>query len=379
MHIVYLCNEYPPFSHGGIGTFVQMMARQLVKRGHRASVLGFSWVTEFRQEDDHGVNVYRFPAKAVGKIGLVRSYLEQSRLIHRLNAQIAIDSIEGSELSFGLLPGRLPGKKIIRIHGGHNFFSATLDEPKRFSTSLIEKLSFARADHFCAVSRFAADITGRLMGIDTLHIAILPNPVDTRLFRPYSEIPERDGLMVFAGGLREKKGIRQLLQAMPRVVEGHPSAHLWIHGADTKDRRTRQSFLQLLEREMSPGISNHIAFRGAVAHDELPKINALACVLVYPSWMETQGIVVVEGMASGKAVVASQTGPGPELIENGVSGVFCDPHDPDSIADSLIQLIANPEMRASLGKNARKRAEQLFSLDVLIPRNIKFYEECLNG
>jgi glycosyltransferase involved in cell wall biosynthesis len=217
------------------------------------------------------------------------------------------------------------------------------------------------------------------MGIGNRPIEVLPNPVDTQLFRPFPEIPEQDGLIVFTGGLREKKGIRQLLQAMPKIVEKYPSVHLWIHGADTKDRLTGQSFLQVLKKEINPAIASQIEFRGVVSHNNLPEINACASVLVYPSWMETQGIVVIEGMSSAKPVVASQTGPGPELIEDGVSGVLCDPHNPDSIADALIHFIGNREIRTIVGKNARERAKELFSLDVLIPRNIKFYEDCLNG
>jgi glycosyltransferase involved in cell wall biosynthesis len=149
MHVLYLCDEYPPFPHGGIGTFVQMLARQLVKNGHQASVVGFSAVAEFGKENDLGVNVYRFPKNFRGKLGLVRSYFELSQFIQKLNFRVTIDLIEGSELSFGMLSGNLSAKKIIRIHGGHHFFSTTLGQPKRFSTSMIEKLSFLCGESFC--------------------------------------------------------------------------------------------------------------------------------------------------------------------------------------------------------------------------------------
>ena len=82
---------------------------------------------------------------------------------------------------------------------------------------------------------FAAETTRKLMGLGDIPIEVLPNPVDTRLFRPYPDIPVRDGLIVFTGGLREKKGIRQLTQAMSQVIDQIPSACLWIHGADRKD------------------------------------------------------------------------------------------------------------------------------------------------
>jgi glycosyltransferase involved in cell wall biosynthesis len=377
MHVLYLCNEYPPFPHGGIGTFVQMMARQLVIKGHQASVVGFSAGTEFRQENDQGVNIYRFPNDSNGKLGLIRRYFALSNFIHRLHFQAAIDLIEGSELSFGLLPGRLPGKKIIRIHGGHHYFSETLSQPRKLSTSMIERLSFRRADYFCAVSRFAAETTGKLMGISKRPIEILPNPVDTQLFRPFPEIPEQDGLIVFTGGLREKKGVRQLLQAMPKIVEKYSSACLKLYGADINDRLTGLSFLHTLKNEIGPSMVSRIEFCGAVPHDDLPQINAFASVLVYPSWMETQGIVVIEGMASGKPVIASRTGPSPELITDGQDGLLCDPYSPESIAEKVLYLLGNPAMRGTLAINARKKVVANFSNEVIIPKNLAFYETCL--
>lgn len=377
MHLLYLCNEYPPFPHGGIGVFVQLIARALAEQGHKVSVAGLYAIPDFRQENDLGVDVYRLPALKRTKFDILPNYQKLSKFIARLHSIRSIDLIESSELGFGLLFGKLPAPTIIRIHGGHHFFSAKLDQRKRWSTCLIEKRSFQRADYFCAVSQFAAETTRELLGLGARPIAILPNPVDTQQFRSFPEIPEQDGLIIFTGGLREKKGIRQLLQAMPKVIEEYPSARLWIHGADTKDRQTGQSFLQRLKDEIEPAITPFIEFRGEVPHAELPKINALAGVLVYPSWMETQGIVVIEGMASGKPVIASRTGPGPELITDSQDGLLCDPHSPESIAEKIVLLLKDPDLRQRLSINARRKAESSFSMDVLVQKNLAFYDACL--
>lgn len=376
MHILYLCKEYPPYPHGGIGSFVQLMARQLVQRGHTVSVVGLYQIAEFKQENDVGVNVYRLPAGMHSPFHVLFDHHNLYRFILNLYAAVPVDLVEGSELSFGLLPAKLPSKKIIRIHGGHHFFSNMLGLRMRLSTRLIEKRSFAHTDYFCAVSLFAAETTRKLMRLRDFPIEVLPNPVDTRLFRPFPEIPAQDGLIVFTGGLREKKGIRQLIQAMSKVIEKKPCARLWIHGADTKDH-TGQSFLHRLEKEIDPAIASHIEFRGAVPHNDLPRINAQASVLVYPSWMETQGIVVIEGMASRRPVIASQTGPGPELITDGLDGLLCDPYSPKSIAEKIILLLKDSELREKLADNARNKAEELFSVDMLVEKNLAFYEACL--
>jgi glycosyltransferase involved in cell wall biosynthesis len=93
--------------------------------------------------------------------------------------------------------------------------------------------------------------------------------------------------------------------------------------------------------------------------------------------MEAMPLAWLEAMACGKAVVASKTGPGPEIIEDGVSGLLCDPYDPKDIADKILTILKDPDLAARLGRNARKRVEEHFSPEVIIPKNIAFYEECI--
>jgi glycosyltransferase involved in cell wall biosynthesis len=84
-------------------------------------------------------------------------------------------------------------------------------------------------------------------------------------------------------------------------------------------------------------------------------------------------IAWLEGMASGKAVVASQTGPGPEIIDDGVTGLLCDPTSPDSIATAVIRLLKDKELRRQLGTNARKIVQERYELDFIISQNEAYY------
>src|SRR5262249_14668572 len=95
--------------------------------------------------------------------------------------------------------------------------------------------------------------------------------------------------------------------------------------------------------------------------------------------MEAQGIVIIEGMAMGKAVVTSGTGPGPELVEDDISGMLCDPHDPASIAEKVIGLLKNPQFRRQIGARARLRAVSKFSVETLVGRNAEFYKRCIEN
>jgi glycosyltransferase involved in cell wall biosynthesis len=82
-------------------------------------------------------------------------------------------------------------------------------------------------------------------------------------------------------------------------------------------------------------------------------------------------------MAMGKAIVASRTGPGPEVVEHRGSGLLCDPHDPSSIAASVRELLGDRALRKRLGAAARERALRDFSADVMMQRNMTFYQQCL--
>ena len=190
---------------------------------------------------------------------------------------------------------------------------------------------------------------------------------------------EEDGLILFVGTVCEKKGVRQLVQAIPRVVAAVPNARLWVVGRDWRDPKTGRSFTAGLRDQLPPGLAGRIEFRGSVEHAALPDLLARAQVCVYPSHMEALPVAWLEGLAMGKAVVASATGPGPEVIEDGVSGLLCDPHDPTSIADRVITLLKDPDLRVRLGAWARARAVERFSVEALVARNETFYRRCIGG
>src|SRR6185369_7315927 len=139
-----------------------------------------------------------------------------------------------------------------------------------------------------------------------------------------------------------------------------PQANLRVAGRDWRDPTTGRSFTERLRASLPPDIAPRVVFDGPVEHAELPSLLAKAQVCVYPSHMESQGIVVIEGMAMGKAVVASRTGPGPELIDDGIAGLLCDPYDPHSIATQVIRALNDADLRLRLGEQGRRRAVEQF-------------------
>lgn len=356
----------------------QTIGRALVSHGHHVSVVGIYNQEKSRLEDDRGVQVYRLAASRIPKTGYFVNGWRIRQSLQHIAREIPIDILDGPELGFAMIPKSFPATKIIRMNGGHHFFRITLGNKPEPWRSWLEKRSFKSADHFCAVSQFAGETTRKLLKLGEIPVRILPNPVDTRLFSPQPDVSEEYGLIIFSGTVCEKKGIRQLVDAFPEISSAVPEARLWVNGKDSIEPKSGRSYIEFLKRRIPAHLADRIHFNGHVALSELPGMYAKGSVLAFPSHMETQGIVVIEGMAMGKVVVASQTGPGTELIEHCVSGYLCDPHEPASIAQAIIRTLQNPLQRSLIGKAARERVLNLFSIDALIKPNIDFYESCLN-
>lgn len=372
VHICYLCSEYPPAPHGGIGSFVQTLARELVKKGHRVTVLGM-YSQLGGVEDDAGVHVTRVTSVGPPILRIIPNRLQFLRTLEDIHRETPIDIVEGGELAFAPLRPSSPGCKVLRMHGGPTFFRLP-----GFRAAIAERRSFRIADKLCAVSHCVATGTREMLKLSNRPIEVIPNPVDVSLFTPKREV-EEPGLIVFTGTVIERKGIRQLIQAMPSIVAQAPEAHLEVYGGEAIDSTATVPLAKILNDSLPPEIATKVAWKGRVSRASLVDILRRASVCVYPSHIEAMPLAWLEGMATGKAIVASRTGPGPEIVADGVTGLLCDPYDPESIASKVVLALKNPDLRDSLGAAARRIAVERYSLPPLVERNIDYYQRCCHS
>jgi glycosyltransferase involved in cell wall biosynthesis len=375
MNLAFLCSEYPPSRGGGIGTFTQALGRALARAGHRVDVVGLYDVDEDVCEEDQGVRVWRLRRAEMPLTRFLRNGWKATRKLRALQGE-GLELVEGQENGFAAI-GRLPGvKKVIRMQGGHHFFAVTLGKKPRPWRAWQERRSFEQADAICAVSRYVAEVTRELLGLGDMEIPILPNPVDVSVFRPMPDIPEEPSLIVFAGTVCRKKGLEPLIRSMETVLREVPEARLVVAGRDQAEPGVG-SFREYLLGLMPPEVRRAVSFLGPVAHHELPELYARAQVCVFPSFMESQGIVFVEAMAMGKALVAPGIPPVLEMLEDEIQALVCDPHDPETIAAGLIRCLRDAELRRRLGAQGRQRAVERFSTEVLLEKNLAFYRQVL--
>jgi glycosyltransferase involved in cell wall biosynthesis len=267
---------------------------------------------------------------------------------------------------------------VIRIRGSNLFFDRELQRAgKRFEHHL-ERRALERADQLAAVSRYAAERTLKFCGLEQRACAVIPNAVDTTLFSPSDQVQTVPGLVVFVNSINPKKGIEQLIGAMNIVCQAHPEAHLVAVGQDTQKRVGGRSYVEWLMDQVRPEFRARVAFVGRMPRDSgVLRYLRQANVCCYPSHMETFGIAAAEAMAVGKPTIYSRTGPGPEVMEDGVSGLLCNPFDAEDIAVKICALLENQPLAAYLGQGARARVLAMFNKKDWIGRNLDYYSRCL--
>lgn len=378
IHICFVTNEYPPAVHGGVGTFVQTLARKLVVNGFKISVVGVG-ADPNRESivDDEGVSVYSVRASKWSQFKFIQNIRRVNRKLGEINETSPIHIVETAELGQAFISKRFTFKRVIRMHGGHHFFSTTLGNPISKWKAFQEKKSFRRATHIAAVSNFVGETTRDLLQLSNRKIEVIYNPIETSKFYLCDPTKIVKGRILFVGTICEKKGVRQLIQALPEIVKFFPQAHLEIVGRDWFDPITKESYTDYLKTQIPESVKGKVNIIGKIPHTEVPTKIEEAEVCAYPSHMEAMPIAWLEVMAMGKPFVASLKGPGPETVSDGVTGLLADCYIPESIAEKIKFMFSYPEKASEMGLRARKDVLERFNLDDLVSQNISFYSKVL--
>lgn len=380
MHLCFITHEYPKagFPHGGIGSFVKTIATALVQNKIQVSVVGINYIAKDEIENIDGVTIYRLKKSTVKGLAWYFNSRALNEKIEEIHGRDPINIIEAPELGFAFIKKIKNIKYLIRLHGGHHFFAEAENRKINIWKGFQEKRSFKKADAFIAVSEYVKMHTEKYLSYNNKPIAYISNPVNTELFTPIKgqEVARR---IVFAGTVCEKKGVRQLIQAFPLVKKQFPQATLEIYGRDWfyPDGNSYMEMLKEKELPQLGELGQDIHFHGAVDYDIIPSRYAQAEVCVFPSHMETQGLVAPEAMAMEKAVVFSILGPGPETIKNYETGLLCDPYDPIDIADKISWFFCNQEKKEIIEKNARAFVLKKYGIETIVKQNKMFFESLM--
>lgn len=389
MHICFICDEYPPAPHGGTGSSYRDLSEGLVAHGHQVTVVGVYKNPKWHggkgvDENIKGVRVVRLPNSPSWlryKLQTLSDRLKITRWLKREHAKTPFHIIEGSDYGGWLRFGGPEGvPTVVRIRGSNYFFDVELKRKGNPFEHKIEETALARASFIGSVSGYAAEKTLDICKLSKRPCTVIHNAVDMDLFSPSPAVQRERGLVVFVNSINPKKGIEQLIDAMNVVCAKFADAKLVVIGQDTQKPVDGTTYVEKLKQRIKPQFADRLVFTGRMdRYKGVLDYLRRAHVCCYPSHMETFGIAAIEAMSIGKPTIFSKTGPGPEVIEHGVSGLLCDPYDASDLADKIATILSNDELADRLGTNARERVEKLFNKRTWVQRNVDFYERCISS
>jgi glycosyltransferase involved in cell wall biosynthesis len=203
-------------------------------------------------------------------------------------------------------------------------------------------------------------------------ISMVPCGVDLSVFTPGSRQAARRELgvrpdefvVLQLGRLVPRKGIDNVIRAIAQL-DGSIPARLLVVGGESRepDERATPEIARLRAIAEQCGIAERVTFVGHRQRDELRQCYAAADVFVTTPWYEPFGITPLEAMACGTPVVGSAVGGIQYSVVDGVTGFLVPPHDPQSLAQRLAQLHANPTLAQALGRAGIRRVRSMFTWD----------------
>lgn len=376
MKICFICTEYPPGPHGGVGTFTSLTARYLVKHGHEVRIVGvyYKYYVAKSYEEDNGVKIWRFYS-GDHKFGWIGAWIKQYMLIKSWVNKKEIDIIEAPDSRgwYSFWP-KMNIPLLLRSNGSHSYFTYLAGDKMNKLTYFLERRSYSKADYFISVSKYTADMTNKIFK-KNIKFEIIYNGIESIKLNENGNKSDINRI-IFSGTLLEKKGIIYLIEAMNILYNKNIEFVLEIYGKNPlyKNYGTMKDYL--IKYKINPAILNRIHFNQHISRENLFSIYQNSSVAVFPSLAEAFAIAPMEAMSCGCPTIYSSNGSGNELIDNGVDGLLIKPDDPEAIAEAIIQVLLNKEFAAKLIKNALEKVTK-FSINNLAEQSLQFYLKCL--
>ncbi|MBM3141236.1 MAG: glycosyltransferase family 4 protein [Chloroflexi bacterium] len=372
---VALVSPYDWHTPGGVNAHVGPLADQLRLLGHEVRVLA---PASRPVADPDVITIGRpLPVHASGsvvRISLnprlgrqVREVLERERfdVVHMHEPLMPVLPIQVLRHSRAANPGVVNvGTFHARKDGGNRLYS--------YGRRLLKRW-FRELDGKIAVSPPAAQYVERYF---PGYYNIIPNGIDVAHWAnpELQPIPELDdGLtnILFVGRAEKRKGLGYLLRAFGVVNARHPATRLIVVGPDS---RARRRYRASVERSGRRGV----VWVDGPSYDELPRYHRTADVFCSPATShESQGYVLLEAMAAGLPVVASNIEGYASVITHGVEGLLVHPRDAIDLANGLTALVRDADRRAALAAAGRHRVEE-YSWPHVSQQVISYYERLVD-
>jgi glycosyltransferase involved in cell wall biosynthesis len=221
-------------------------------------------------------------------------------------------------------------------------------------------------------------------GYDGSRIVVIPNGVDLSRFAMPADraqlrhalgMPATVKLVAVVSRLAALKGIEDFIDAAALVARRHDDVRFLVVG-EPSPINNRAYVDDLQSRARDRGLTDRVIFTGL--RSDVPALLSAVDVSVMPSLNEALSNVLLESMAAGAAVVATDVGGTAEALVDGNNGVLIPPGNPTVMADAIVRLVDNPAYARELGENARRTIRDRYSLDRMVASTETLYDELLS-
>jgi len=370
--------DFAPFLNSGLAIYAELLAEGLSAAGNQVTVISSLQEGTRPQEDLRNTQVLRVPIGATDWIGFGYT---ASRLLRRLGARAPFDIVHFLDLPLAHAYSEPYLVSLFRSFRQR----ATNDRSLPYRTGRLnrmgrhvyynlvgphlERRALERAKCLVASSAASKEEFTRHYGVEEERVEVVHPGTDTNLFRPRSSqelrkslgVEEEERIILHVGFSTPSKGLEYLARALWRV-EG--DFRLMMIG------RWERGYREKVCGEMGSWGEKVIEI-GYVHREEMPYCYSLADVVVLPWLLEDFGFPMMEAMACGTPVVATQVGSIPEVV--GDCGLLVPPRDPQALGQAINRMLQDERLRVGLARTGRRRVEEHFSRARMTQRTLEVY------
>ena len=371
VHVIY------HLAIGGLENGLVNVINRIPEDRYRHAIITLNEYTDFRNRiKNPNVEVYvlqKHPGKDL------RLYVKLWRLFRQLKPDIVhTRNLSTLEAQFPALVAGVP----YRVHGEHGRDIHDLDGTSK-KYQLLRRLFRPMIHRYIALSLDLKRYLHERVGVPEGKISLICNGVDTEKFTPAGaqaktvlpgDFSGADKMIIGTVGRMEAvKDQITLVHAFVRLVQEHPGGHESLRLIMIGDGALLESARSILE---VAGLA-HLAWLPGERED-VPELLRAMDVFVLPSLAEGISNTILEAMASGLPIVATDVGGNKELVDQGTTGYLVPHSDPAALADAIRVYVDDPDLQRRHGANARKRSEDEFSIDKMIQGYQDVYDDLLN-
>lgn len=366
MKVVFLTPEYPQYC-GGIGYYVYYLTRELRNFGIKCIIIIRGKKDQFYKDD--GIPVYELGAPGIPPFNFPIFKKRIENLLKKIHADIL--NIHSSSMPF--IETKMP--IVVTAHccmaeATKLFYRPIKDLEAIYRNILfpiylyVEKKLVKRCHVLTVVSH---SMQREFFMHYNVNSQVVFNGVDIHRFNV--DAKDKDNTILFTGMLRIGKGILDLIEASPKIVKRCPGVVIKVIGKGP----LKKYFIKRLQKHQIECIQviEHLP------HSELIQHYQKSLLYVLPSYSEGLPTTILEAMACGLPVVATNVGGIPDLIENGINGFLFPPRSPNILADKVCVIMQNQSLREEMGRNGRQKVENQFTWTHVANRFVQIYNDLI--